>query len=88
MKKMWIGIATMALVMGIGTAGAYAAATDNDNGNNNSPNFFEQMLPHAKQMHPDLTDEQIKEMYNSCHNGTGTQGMMNNTQLRGSMMNF
>ncbi|MGG1614513.1 FAD/FMN-containing dehydrogenase [Paenibacillus phoenicis] len=93
MKKLWIGIATMALVMGIGTAGAYAATAENgteDSGKVNNQSTFEQMLPHAKQMHPDLSEEQIREMYNSCHggNGSGAKGMMNNTQMGSNMMNF
>lgn len=93
MKKLWIGIATMALVMGIGTAGAYAATSDNgteDNGKAKEPSTFEQMLPHAKQMHPDLSDEQIRGMYNNCHggNGSGVSGMMNNTRMGSNMMNF
>nr|WP_167521194.1 FAD/FMN-containing dehydrogenase [Paenibacillus timonensis] len=94
MKKLWIGIATMALVMGIGTAAAYAATTDNgtdDSGNANNPSTFEQMLPYAKQMHPNLSEEQIRGMYNSCHGSNGgntSTGMMNNTQWSNSMMNF
>lgn len=87
MKKVWLGITTVVLVMGIGTAGAYAASADNNTGGDRS--FFEQMLPHAKQMHPELSDQQIEQMYNNCHNGNGTgRGMMNNSQWRGSMMNF
>ncbi|RJG22451.1 FAD/FMN-containing dehydrogenase [Paenibacillus thiaminolyticus] len=87
MKKVWLGITTVVLVMGIGTAGVYAASADNNTGDDRS--FFEQMLPHAKQMHPELSDQQIEQMYNSCHNGNGTgRGMMNNSQWRGSMMNF
>lgn len=78
MKKLWIGISTAALVMGIGTAGAYAASDNND--------VFKQMLPHAKQMHPNLTEKQLKEMHNNCHNSNGNgsemQGMMNNKQMR------
>lgn len=89
MKKVWLGITTVVLVMGIGTAGAYAASADNNNNTGGDRSFFEQMLPHAKQMHPELSDQQIEQMYNSCHNGNGRgQGMMNNAQWRGSMMNF
>lgn len=90
MKKLWIGLTTLVLVMGIGAAGAYAATTETDSNTNNGKGSFEQMLPHAKQMHPDLTDQQIKDMYKSCHtnNGTGNKRMMDNSQSRGSMMDF
>lgn len=92
MKRLWIGIATIAMVLGIGTAGAYTATADNgtdDNGKVNNESFFEQMLPRAKQMHPDLSEEQIQEMYNNCHGrGITGAGMMNNTQWGNNMMNF
>ncbi|MNL80764.1 hypothetical protein D3C87_2076920 [compost metagenome] len=73
--------------MGIGTAGAYAAAANNDN---NDSGFFEKMLPFAKQMHPNLSEEQIKQMHDNCStsNGTGMSGMMQNSQYSRSMMNF
>lgn len=87
MKKLWIGLSALVLVMGIGTAGAYAAAANNDN---NGSSFFEKMLPFAKQMHPNLSEEQIKQMYNNCStsNGTGMSGMMQNSQYSRGMMNF
>ncbi|MDN4067596.1 FAD/FMN-containing dehydrogenase [Paenibacillus vini] len=93
MKKLWIGIATMALVMGIGTAGVYAATVENgteDSGIVNNQDTYEQMLPYAKQMHPDLSEDQIRGMYNSCHggNGSGVKGMMNNIKMGSNLMNF
>lgn len=83
MKKLGLGIAALVLVMGIGTS-VYAAA-----GADKGESFFEQMLPFAKQMHPDLTDAQIKDMADNCqkNNGTGMGSMMNNSSNRGSMMN-
>ncbi|MBG9791964.1 FAD/FMN-containing dehydrogenase [Paenibacillus dendritiformis] len=87
MKRVWLGISALVLVMGMGAAGAYASSADNNPGGNRSG--FEQMLPFAKRMHPDLSDQQIEQMYNSCHNGNGMgRGMMSNSQWRGSMMNF
>jgi len=89
MKKRWIGLAALVLATGIGTAGAYAASADGNTGA--GKDFFERMLPFAKQMHPDLTDQQIERMYNSCRNGSGSsagsRSMMNNAEWRGSMMN-
>lgn len=92
MKKLWIAIATMVLLMGIGTVGAYAATAGNgndDSGNAQKTSVFEQMLPYAKQMHPDLSDEQIREMYKSCHDGSNTgTGMMDNAKRDNDRMNF
>ncbi len=87
MKKLWIGLSALVLVLGVGTAGAYAATANNDN---NDSGFFEKMLPFAKQMHPNLSEEQIKKMHDNCStsSGTGMSGMMQNSQYGGSMMNF
>ncbi|GIP50549.1 hypothetical protein D3C76_145260 [compost metagenome] len=88
MKKLGLGIAAFVLVMGIGAAGVYAAGASN--GAENDPNgVWDWMLPYAKQMHPNLTDEQIQDRINNCHgqSGTGTSRMMN-PNLRGGMMNF
>lgn len=78
MKKLFIGLITLVLILGIGTS-VYAANTDNGTG------FFEQMLPFAKQMHPDLTDQQIQNMYDACHKAR--KQMMNNSEFRGNRMN-
>lgn len=69
MKKIWIGLAAAAMVLALGTA--VYAATDKDTG-------FKQMLPQMKQMHPDVSEQQLQEMYNNCNsNGNGMSGMMN-----------
>ncbi|QSF47438.1 FAD/FMN-containing dehydrogenase [Paenibacillus tianjinensis] len=87
MKKLWICLTALILVMGIGTAGAYAATANNDN---NDRGLFEKMLPFAKQMHPNLSEDQIKKMHDNCSNSseTGMSGMMQNAQHGSSMMNF
>jgi len=87
MKKLWIGLSALVLVMGIGTAGAYAATANNDK---NNSGFFEKMLPFAKQMHPNLSEEQIKQMHENCStsSGNGMSGMMQNSQYSRGMMNF
>ena len=82
-KKMLITLTALVLVLGVGTA-AYAQGEGNFN--------FGQMLPYMKQMHPDLTNEQLQDMYESCH-GTGGSGAsqnfehMNPNQMNRSMMN-
>jgi hypothetical protein len=109
MKKIMTGLMAFILVMGIGAVGVYAAAPEKDdntnstsNGTNNGRGTFEEMLPYAKEMHPDLTEQEIKDMYNNCHanngrgnnngkgnaNGMGNRSMMNNYESRESMMNF
>ncbi|MHA6534691.1 FAD/FMN-containing dehydrogenase [Paenibacillus sp. BAC0078] len=92
-KKIWLGITALVVVMSIGTS-VYAAGTDN------GQSWFEKMLPFARQMHPNLSDDGIKDMVNNCQSGHGTatsgmmgkssgrSGMMGNTSGRGSMMNF
>lgn len=54
-----------------------------------SNNGFEQMLPYMKKMHPNLSDEQLKALYEQMHGQNGAcsnangQGMMGtkNTNL-------
>ncbi|WP_058301665.1 hypothetical protein [Gorillibacterium timonense] len=91
MKKRWITLGALVLATGIGTAGAYAASTDGNSSVDTGKDFFERMLPFAKQMHPGLTDQQIEGMYKSCRNsagsGAGSSSMMSNSEWRGSMMN-
>lgn len=87
MKKIGIGLSALVLVMGIGTAGAYAATANNKDSNTG---FFEKMRTFAKQMHPNLSDEQIKNMVDRCRdsNGNGKSEMMQDPQLGKGMMNF
>ncbi|MHA0858118.1 FAD/FMN-containing dehydrogenase [Paenibacillus sp. CMAA1364] len=79
MKKLWVGLAGLLLFMGTFTAGIYASKANNDVNGNDNESFYEQMLPYAKQMHPDATDQQIENMYNSCHSNKrmGDWNMMN-----------
>ena len=69
MKKLLIGLVSLGLVLGIGTS-VYATAGDGFQS-------FREMVPFMQQMHPDMSEEQLENMYNSCHgeNG-GMHGMM------------
>lgn len=60
-KKAWIGLATLVLVFAMGTT-AFALESNGS---------FDQMLPFMKQMHPNSSDQQLKEMYQSCHSENG-----------------
>lgn len=76
MKKLWIVLGAALMVLALGT-GVYAAADEGAG--------FKEMLPFMKQMHPDVSDQQLEEMYNQCHgNGNGMSGMMNSKM--GDMM--
>lgn len=66
MKKLIVGIVTIALVLTLGSA-VYAESNDGGQGTFN----FGQMLPFMKQVHPDFSEQQLKDMYNNCH---GTNG--------------
>lgn len=66
MKKIAIGILSAAFIFGAGT---YAFAQDTDDGLLN----FKQMKPYMEKMHPNFSDEELKDMYKACH---GDDGMM------------
>lgn len=83
-KKLVVGILTGAILLG--SAGTYAFAQTNEDGNGGGKFNFGQLLPHMKEVHPDLSTKELKQMYNSCHgedgnsekNTTSTENMMNN----------
>lgn len=89
MKKWTIGLLAAGLVLGAGTA-VYAA--DNQTPGQGTFNFG-QMLPFMQQMHPNLSEQQLKDMYESCH-GTGGAAPSKNFQpmnpqnMPQGMMNF
>ncbi|CAM4372617.1 FAD/FMN-containing dehydrogenase [Paenibacillus typhae] len=87
MKKLWIGLSALVLVMGIGAAGAYASTVNNEGSNSG---FFKEMLPFAKQMHPSLSDEQLKKMVDHCSdsNRSGMSEKMQDSPFGKGMMNF
>lgn len=80
-KKLITAIATTALVLGIGTVAL--ANSDSEVFENFS---FKDKLPFMQQMHPDLDETQLEEMYKACH---GENGMMrgNGTGMMNGMMN-
>lgn len=80
-KKLIVGIFTGALILGAGTL-TFAQTNDEGDGLFN----FERMKPFIEKMHPDLTEEEQKEMFDACH---GEGGMMENRDGENSrnMMN-
>lgn len=75
-KKVLIAGTALLLVLAMGTT-AYAI----ENGGS-----LEQMMPHMKKAHPNLSEEQLKEMYDSCHSGSiDSQDMMRGSGMAGMM---
>ncbi|GIP52470.1 hypothetical protein [Paenibacillus vini] len=64
MNKKWIaGLGAILLTLGIGTA-VYAA--------DGTPSFGD-MLPFMQKMHPQLSEGELNQMYQNCHQGNGMQ---------------
>jgi hypothetical protein len=79
-KKLAIGILTGAMLLGGAGTFAFAQSNEDANGVFN----FEQMKPHMQEVHPDLSTQELEQMYNSCH---GEGGMMQgNTEHTQNMM--
>ncbi|MBY3621376.1 hypothetical protein CA600_28585 [Paenibacillus sp. VTT E-133280] len=55
-KKFWIGLSTVILAMGIGTA-VYAAGDETSH--------LKDMLPFMKEMHPNMSEDQLLDMHQS-----------------------
>lgn len=80
-KKLVIGMISGAFILGAGTL-TFAQSNGDGEGLFN----FDQMQPKIEEMHPDLTKEEQKEMFDDCH---GEGGMMENDngQTANNMMN-
>lgn len=62
MKKKIVFIAiTSILVLGLGNV-VFAHGGGSANGWS-----FEEMLPHMKEMHPEMNEQQMEQMYQDCH---------------------
>ncbi|MFE8699656.1 hypothetical protein ACFYKX_03350 [Cytobacillus sp. FJAT-54145] len=68
MKKLFTSILTASLFLAIATA-TFAQDNEVENGVMN----FGQMKPFMEEMHPELSEKELKDMYESCH---GTNGAM------------
>lgn len=80
MKKFIAGIISASLILGSGTA-IMAAGNDSTDGLFN----FGQMKPQMEEMHPDLTNQELKEMYESCHGTNGAKPSKNFNGMDGMM---
>jgi len=73
-RKLTIGLLTGAILLG--GAGTYVYAQTNDG--------FLEMKPYMEEMHPDLSSQELEQMYNSCHS---EGGMMDGQENASNMMN-
>jgi hypothetical protein len=77
-KKVWLGLGVVVLALGVGTA-VYAAE--------DGQSTFQEMLPFMKQMHPQWSDEQLENMYQSCHQNGETGATNTNMMQSRSIVN-
>jgi hypothetical protein len=90
-RKVMVGILTVGLAFG--AVGTVALANELPSKESIQEMFkdgipsFKEMLPFMKEMHPNWSDEQLEDMYKSCH---GEGGMMGNPEAipqHNNMMN-
>lgn len=82
MKKWMIGILSATFILGAGTL---ALAQENSDGGKLN---FGQMKPNMEKMHPDLSDKQLKDMYQSCHGANNSMSGKNAGNMSDMMNSF
>ncbi|MBS8266050.1 hypothetical protein DYI25_16610 [Mesobacillus boroniphilus] len=83
MKKLSLTIFSAAMIFGASTA-AFA-----EEGNDGKGQFnFGQMKPIIEKMHPGLSNEEMKQMYNDCHGTNGAMPSKNFNMMDGSHMDI
>lgn len=82
MKKMLIGVTLTALLVIIGGVWVVEAVPPQET----KEKTFEEMLPFMKKMHPDVSDETIKAMYDACHDDVSSHGHMTGSSEMKNMM--
>jgi hypothetical protein len=65
-KKIVLSVLGSVLIFGVGTV-VMAAGNDTDK----EKGSFEKMKPFMEEMHPDFSNDELKEMYDSCHGDNG-----------------
>lgn len=77
-KQLVVGIGALLLGVSLLSAGSVVFAEGD-----NAKTLWSQMLPHMKQVHPNLTDEQLQQLAKNCGSFTGSgngAGMMSGYQ--------
>lgn len=82
MKKLTLSLLGAALIFGASTA-AFAEEGTEGKGTFN----FGQMKPLIEQMHPGLSVDEIKQMYNNCHGTNGAMPSKNFNMMDSGHMN-
>ena len=82
MKKLTLSLLGTALILGASTVAFAEEGTDGKGTFN-----FGQMKPMIEQMHPELSDEEVKQMYNNCHGTNGAMPSKNFNMMDSSHMN-
>ncbi|GAB3804418.1 hypothetical protein [Virgibacillus kimchii] len=71
MKKK-LTVLTLVVVFVIGAGNAVYA-----NSNSGNDWSFEEMLPFMNQMHPEMNDQELEQMYQNCHGSNNEMPRMN-----------
>lgn len=81
MKKTALTLFSATLILGASTS-VFAEETNDGKGTFN----FGQMKPMMEKMHPDLSKEELKQMYIDCHGTNGAMPSKNFQMMDGSHM--
>ncbi|OCA87560.1 hypothetical protein A8F94_06790 [Bacillus sp. FJAT-27225] len=73
MKKFALTIFGAAILLGAGSAGALAEGP----GKGTDLINFGEMKGHLQQMHPEMNEKELKDMYESCHDTGGAEPSKN-----------
>ncbi|MEH7886213.1 hypothetical protein V7654_18075 [Bacillus sp. JJ1609] len=83
MKPIVLILISAALILGASTS-VFAEETNEGKGTFN----FGQMKPLMEKMHPDLSNEELKQMYNDCHGTNGAMPSKNFQMMNGGHMDI
>lgn len=82
-KKIVVALLSGAVILGAGTL-TFAKSNGEGEGLLN----FGQMKPYIEKMHPDLTTQEQKEMFDACHGEGGMMENVDSENLSKMMNNF
>jgi hypothetical protein len=83
MNKTVLTLFSAALILGASTS-AFAEETNEGKGTFN----FGKMKAMMQEMHPGMTDDELKEMYNQCHGTNGAMPSKNFKEMNHSNMDM
>ncbi|WP_053367546.1 hypothetical protein [Bacillus sp. FJAT-27245] len=77
MRKTAVMIMGLVVLLSANAADVFAKGTDLAREVLN----FGKMKPHMQQMHPDLSEKELKEMYESCHGNNGGKSSKSDLEI-------